>query len=338
MINKAGAIKLRRLLRYNTIMKLIQDKILFPDVLWERPLNIHKRILGKVLVIAGSRGMAGAAALTLESAYRAGAGIVTLGFPEGLSQVYKKILPEAMTIPLPETPAGTISLKAKDIIIKNSKDFDCVVIGPGLSQNAETQQLVWEIFFQIEKPIILDADGLNAISLGFKVIKGVKQSGDIIEILKKRKEATIITPHAGEMLRIIKAIRGRGEYQKITSDFIDKKKQEFATLVSEKLGFIVVLKGNETAISEPGRIVINKTGNPGMATAGSGDVLAGIIGTFVSQNLKRLYEAVSTAVYLHGVAGDIAKEKIGERSMIASDIIKYLSNAIKSAEKEIENE
>lgn len=314
--------------------KLIQNKILFPDILWERPLNIYKRALGKVLVIAGSKGMAGAAALTLESAYRSGAGMVTLGFPEGLVSVYKKILPEAMTLTLPETPAGTLSLKGKDSIIENAKDFDCVVIGPGLSQNAETMQLVWEIFFQIKKPIILDADGLNAISLGFKVIKGVKQSGDIVEILKTRKEKTIITPHAGEMLRIIKAIRSRGEYQKITSDFIDKNKEQIACFVSERLGFITVLKGRETVITELGRIVINKTGNPGMATAGSGDVLVGIVGTFVSQNLKRIFEATATAVYLHGLAGDIASSKVGERSVIASDIIKYLPEALKESEQE----
>lgn len=315
--------------------KLIQDKLLFPDVLWERPLNIHKRSLGKVLVIAGSRGMAGAAALTLEAAYRAGAGMVTLGFPEGLVAVYKKILPEAMTLSLPETPGGTLSAKAKDKILENVSDFDCVVIGPGLSQNAETQQLVWEIFFEIKKPIILDADGLNAISLGFKVIKGAKKAGDIIEFLKGRKEPTVITPHAGEMLRIIKAIRGRGEYQKITSEYIDKNKAEIAGFVAEQLGFITVLKGHETVIAKNDRLVINKTGNPGMATAGAGDVLSGIIGTFVSQNLKRIFEATSTAVYIHGLAGDIASQKIGERSVIASDIIKYLPDAIKKAEKEI---
>jgi len=316
--------------------KLIQDHLLFPDVLWERPLNIHKRILGRVLVIAGSKGMAGAAALTLEAAYRAGAGVVTLGFPEGLGEVYKKILPEAMTLSLPETPSGTLSTKAVPNILENINDFDCVVIGPGLSQNAETMQLVWEIFFEIKKPIILDADGLNAISLGFKVIKEAKKANDIVEFLKKREEPTIITPHVGEMLRIIKAIRKRGEYQKITSEYIDKNKPEIGQFVAEELGLIVVLKGHGTVIAEPGRLVINKTGNPGMATAGAGDVLAGIIGTFVSQNLKRKFESTSTAVYLHGLAGDIASQKVGERSIIASDITKYLPDAIKKAEFELE--
>ena len=226
------------------MQKLIQDHLLFPEVLWERPLNIYKRALGKVLVIAGSRGMAGAAALTLEAAYRAGAGIVTLGFPEGLVAVYKKILPEAMTLPLPETPAGSISTKAKDEIIKNSQDFDCAVIGPGLSQNAETMQLVWEIFFKIKKPIILDADGLNAISLGFQVIKrvnpvrsrpavgtatpipsfgatgqaaalgrpvsnGVKKANDIVEFLKERMGAPGFMPVGGVPLVRVKRRRQR---------------------------------------------------------------------------------------------------------------------------------
>lgn len=317
--------------------RFIQHKILFPDILWERPLNIYKRALGKVLVIAGSRGMAGAAALTTEAAYRAGAGIVTLGFPEGLVAIYKKIMPEAMTMPLLETPAGSISHKAQDEIIKNSEDFDCVVIGPGLSQNAETMQLVWEIFFDIKKPIILDADGLNAISLGFKIIKDVKKVNNIVEFLKKRQAPSVITPHVGEMQRIIKAIRKRGEYQKISSEYIDKNKEEIALYLANRIGFIVVLKGHETVVAEPDRVVINKTGNPGMATAGAGDVLSGIIGTFVSQNQNKIFEATATGVYLHGLAGDIASQKIGERSVIASDIIRYLPQALKGAEAELEN-
>ncbi len=317
-------------------MKLIQDKIIFPDILWKRPLNIYKKALGKVFILAGSKGMAGAAALTLEAAYRTGAGVVTLGFPEGLTQIYKKILPEALTISLPETPTGTLSLKGLNKIVDQQNDFDCFVVGPGLSQNAETMQLVWELFFAIKKPLVLDADGLNAVSLGFDIIKRKKKAKDIVEFLKRRKEKTVITPHAGEMLRIIKAIRTKNEYPKITSDFIDQNKTEIAQYVSEKLNFITILKGHETVISELGRVVINKSGNPGMATAGSGDVLAGVVGTFVSQNLKRIFEATATAVYLHSLAGDIASQKIGQRAMIASDIIKYLPRAIQRAEKEIE--
>lgn len=317
-------------------MILIQDKALFPEILWKRPLNIHKRMLGQVLVIAGSKGMAGAAALTLEAAYRSGAGIVTLGFPEGLTNVYKKIMPEAMTLPLPENPSGSLSIKAKEEILEKSLDFDCVVMGPGLSKNAETMQLVWDLFFVIKKPIILDADALNALSVGFKVIKEKKQAKDIVNFLTMRECSTVITPHAGEMTRIIKALRSKGEYKKITSDYIDANKQEIAQFVSEKLNFVTILKGHDTVIAEKGRVVINKTGNPGMATAGSGDVLAGIVGTFVSQNTNDIFKASATAVYIHGLAGDLASKKIGQRSMVASDIIKNLPDALKEAEKGIE--
>jgi len=318
-------------------MKLIQDKILFPDILWQRPLNIYKRALGNVLIIAGSKGMAGAAALTLEAAYRSGVGLATLGFPEGLTVIYKKLLPEAMTMSLPETPSGSLSIKAKDAILANINDFDCLVIGPGLSLNSETMQLVWELFFIVEKPIILDADGINTISSGFKVIKEVKKAGDIVEFLKERKSKTIITPHAGEALKIIRAIRKKGEYHKITSDYIDKNKAEIAEFIADRLNFITVLKGNNTVIAANSKTVINKTGNPGMATAGSGDILAGTIGVFVSQNLKNIFEATATAVYLHGLAGDIAAQKIGQRSMIASDIIKYLPFAIRTAESQLDH-
>jgi NAD(P)H-hydrate epimerase len=315
--------------------KLIQDKLIFPDIIWERPLNIYKSALGKVYIIAGSEGMGGAAALCLEASMKSGAGVAVLLYPESLKGLYKKLIPEGMTIALPSTPSGSLSISAKERIIDESRNSDVIVCGPGLSKNAETIQLVWEIFFTVEKPLIMDADALNAISLGFSLIKERGgRSHDVLSYLRSRKYPTIITPHPGEMLRIVQAIRSKGEYLKIDTQYIDKNKEEIAKYVSLKLGFVVVLKGHDTVISYKDKVIINKTGNPGMATAGSGDVLAGIIGTFVAQNKNKILESVSCAVYIHGLSGDLAADKLGQRSMLASDIIKNLPNALRRVEAE----
>lgn len=314
-----------------------QDKVIFPDILWDRPLNVYKRALGKVLIIAGSEGMAGAAALTLEAAMKSGIGLSVLAYPESLKNIYRKMIPEGMSTALPATPSGSLSFSAKDEIIEMSKDADVVAIGPGLSKNSETIQLAWELFFSIKKPMIIDADALSAISLGVSLLKERGgRSEDVISYLKSRTDMTIITPHAGEMLKIIKAIRKRGEYLKINSEYIDSHKKEIAEYVSRILGFLVIMKGQSTAIVQDKKAVINKSGNPGMATAGVGDVLVGIVSTFVAQNLENIFEATATAVYLHGLAGDLAAEDLGQRSMIASDLIKKLPAAIKDAESQDE--
>jgi len=292
---------------------LIQDYLLFPEILWKRPQNVYKRQCGKVLILAGSKGMAGAAALTCEAAFRAGAGIVLLGFPDTLKDVYRKVLSETMSMPLTSTPAGSISLSAYDDIIKIAADTDLVAIGPGLSRNEETSVLVRKLAENLEKLLIIDADGLNAFI-------------DKTNILSKRKSPTIITPHPGEAGRLIKE----------KPEAINQNRLKVAEDLAKKFQIITVLKGHETVIAEPeGKIVINKTGGPELATAGTGDVLLGIISTFCAQNIKKLFEATVTAVYLHGLAGNIASEKIDQRSVIASDIIKYLPDAIKKAEHEL---
>lgn len=315
---------------------LIQDHLLFPEILWKRPVAMYKYQAGKVFILAGSKGMAGAAVLTTEAAFRSGTGIIVLGFPESLKEVYKGVLPEAMTLTLPETPNGSISLKAKDLILESIKTSDAVAMGPGLSKNPETIQLVWELFPNIKKPLVLDADALNAISLGFKVIKTVKSSQDIAEIFKQIKTPIVITPHSQEMFRIVKAIKEKKEFSKINAQYIEDNKPQIASYVAKKLGIMVVLKGKDTVIADKDRVIINKTGGPALATAGTGDVLTGMITSFVAQNPKEILEAVATAVYLHGLAGDLAAKSLGERSVIASDIIKFIPKAIKQAEGEIE--
>ena len=286
---------------------IIQRKLLFPEILTPWPKTIHKHARGKILVCAGSRGMTGAAALVCESAYRSGAGVVCLAFPESLSEIYEKILREVITLPCPETSKQTLSLAALPVILKKSQEFDIIVIGPGLSQNFETCELVRKLIIKLEKSQVLDADGLNAL-VGY------------VEILKKRKYPQIFTPHPGEMARLCG----------INVNVLQKNREKIAKAKAREWQAIVVLKGADTVIADfKGKVVINKTGGPALATAGTGDVLCGLISTFWAQNLEKAFEAACTAVYLHGLAADLAQKDLGVRSIIASDVIKYLPQAIK---------
>ncbi|MBU1148681.1 NAD(P)H-hydrate dehydratase, partial [Patescibacteria group bacterium] len=233
--------------------RLIQDKIIFPEIIWQRPQNMHKRQAGKILLIAGSKGMSGAGLLTAEAAFRTGIGLIIFAYPQNLKDVYRQVLPEMMSLILPETPAGSIALSAADEIIRGSEDVDVVVLGPGLTRNSETVSLIQQVVVKIDKPLIIDADGLNAIA-----------EGDPDEPFANRPNQTIITPHYGEMSRLTKLSAKELEDDK----FIQAKKY------AKDWNLILVLKGNETLITSPsGRQVVNKTGGPGLATAGSGDVL-----------------------------------------------------------------
>lgn len=313
----------------------IQNKVLFPEILWERPVHFYKKQAGKVLVLSGSTGMTGAAILTCEAVFRSGTGMLVLGFPDKLKEIYKEILPEAMTLPLSSTYGGSLAKKAKGAILEESKSCDVVIIGPGLSRNSETIHLIWELIFEIEKPMVLDADGLYALATGISVIRKNDTEKFLTDYMKKIKVPVILTPHPGEMERILSAATFK-EYKnkKIKADFIEKHKEVVARIVSEGLGCFVVLKGHNTVIADPdGNLIVNKIGGLELATAGAGDVLSGIIGSFVAQNPNKILESVSTAVFLHGLAGKMAKEKLSDRSVIASDIIKYLPEAIKTAEK-----
>lgn len=285
----------------------IQTKLLFSQILKKWPKEIHKKARAKVLVVAGSKGMTGAAVLTCKAAYRAGAGIVCLAFPESLREIYKDLLPEVLTLPCPATKHGTLSKKAQKPILEKSKDYDLVALGPGLSQNPETQELIRNLIPKIEKACIIDADGLNALA-------------DYPKILRERKIPTIITPHPGEMARLLG----------IRVEAVQKDREHIAVGAAKKFRSIIVLKGYNTVIAtKQGNVVVNKTGGPALASAGTGDVLLGIMSVLWAENLAYPFESAATAVYLHGLAGDLAAKELGERSVIASDVIEYLPEALR---------
>ena len=273
-----------------------------------RKEDTHKRDFGHVFVLAGSSGMTGAAYLASQAAMLSGSGIVTCGIPRSLNVIMEIKLTEAMTLPLPETKKASLALSAEKEILNFAGKADVVAIGPGISRHKETQKLVINLLKKINKPVVLDADGITSLV-------------DNKEVLKNRKYPTILTPHPGEMSRLVKkdvsviqTIRG-----KIASDF------------AKKHNVIVVLKGYRTVVADPkGLTYDNMTGNSGMSTAGSGDVLTGMIASFVGQGIDP-YSSAVIGVYLHGLAGDVAAKEKGQFSLIASDLLEKLPQVIKEA-------
>lgn len=269
----------------------------------KRKRNSHKGDYGRVLIVGCSATMIGAGMLTGLAALRSGAGLVTLGLPEVLNLAVQGKIMELMTLPLPETIQHTICRAADHRIVEFSKNMNVVAIGPGMGAMTDTQDLVLDLLCDISCPVVLDADGLNALARD-------------IDILEARPGKTIITPHPGEMANLI----GK------TTTYVQRNRIEVAVNFANYHNIIVVLKGDKTIVTDGEYIYINKTGNPGMATAGSGDVLTGVISAMIAQGLN-LFDAAQLGVHVHGQAGDIAANCLGEVSLIATDIIEHLPDA-----------
>lgn len=274
----------------------------------ERSKSSHKGDYGRIFIIAGSQGMTGAAFLSAEGALLTGSGLITAGIPESLNCIMEIKLTEVMTLPLPETKNISLSLKAKPQILEFSEKCDAVAIGPGIGTDDETQKLVRELLEEIEKPIVLDADGINALI------------GNL-EIIKNRRNETVITPHPGEMARLTGTNIGE----------VQSKRKCVAKNAAELTGAVVCLKGHGTVVADPsGKVYVNETGNSGMATGGTGDILTGMIASLVGQKVDARSAAIAS-VYLHGLAGDIAAEKKGQFSMRATDILNNIPEAFDKA-------
>lgn len=297
--------------------------------------DVCKNDFGHVLVLAGSQGMTGAAALTCQGAIYVGAGLVTLAIPESLNQIMEVKLTEVMTLPLPERNKKVLSLRSFEKISDfiDRRRVSVLAIGPGLSTDGEVGKLVEKILLNTDLPCILDADALNLL-----VGK--------IEIFKKTKAKLIITPHSGELGRLM---------GKCTSE-IQKERIEYTKKFARDNNLICLLKGYQTIVSNGDMLYLNSTGNQGMASAGMGDVLCGMIAGLVSQMAggvdgvrfssleELLIVAANVGVYLHGLAGDLACNKKGPLSLVASDLkdsipeaIKNISEHLKTREKIYEN-
>lgn len=280
------------------------DRLLFNKAVFNRPDDSNKGTLGSLLCICGSYGMAGAAIMAGKAALRCGLGLLKIAVPKSIYPVCATNILESVYYPLEETSNGVISSKNTDFLLEMCEKSSAVVIGCGLSVCDDTKNLVQSVITNCEKPLVIDADALNCIC-------------NKPEILKNLKAPAIITPHPGEMARLLHS----------TPKTVNSNRENTAIDFAKKFGVVTVLKGAGTIIASPdGEVYINHTGNSGMATGGSGDVLSGIIGSLLAQGASPI-NAAAAGVFLHGTIGDLAAEKLGKISMLPTDMIDMIPTA-----------
>ena len=279
-------------------MQLTHKDVL--NILPDRKADSHKGDYGKVLLLCGSVGFTGAAALAAMGALRSGAGLVYVGVPESIYAIEAVKLTEAIVFPLPEED-GKLSAKAIPVIRKYLQTVDAVVIGCGLGISTGTMAVLDAVLREFKGPVVVDADGITMLA-------------SCLELLKERKAKTILTPHEGEFRRLNIAT----EEERLTG----------AMIAARELGCIVLRKGHETIITDENDYYINPTGNPGMAVGGSGDVLAGILVSLLGQGIAPL-QATACAAWLHGAAGDRCAQKLGQYGMLPTDMVAELPYLMK---------
>lgn len=265
----------------------------------KRELIAHKGNFGRILLLCGSKGYSGAAALAAMGALRSGAGLVYLGVPESIYTIEAIKLNEAIVFPLPDED-GAYSINAIEPVLRKLDAMDAVLIGPGIGQKEGAAALLIEVLKRFKGPIVLDADGINLL---------VQHK----YVLRERTYPTILTPHSGEFARIANVSGNRiADAVSFANDF----------------GVIVVLKGHRTVVTDGNTVYVNNTGNPGMAVGGSGDVLAGIIVSLIGQGISPL-KASASGVWLHGKAGDLCADEIGQYGMLPTDMLHVLPRLMK---------
>jgi len=287
-------------------MNLNQDLKVFKKTLPKRKKSSHKGDFGRLLILSGSKRMVGCAVLSAQAALRSGAGVLTLGFPKTLYSVLTRRLTESLFFPLPETKQGSLSLKSYRPILEYLKTQDVLALGPGMSREKETQGVIRKLIVSVPHPLVIDADALFAFSGRAKELKRIQKG-------------FVLTPHAVEFERLFGFKSGK----------TDRERKDAARAASLISGGVVVLKGHRTVVAEgKKKVFVNRTGNPGLATGGTGDVLFGLVSSFLGQGLEP-FKAACLGVFLHGLSADLAVKKIPEASLLASDLIEYLPLALK---------
>ncbi|HEY3772495.1 MAG TPA: NAD(P)H-hydrate dehydratase [Solirubrobacteraceae bacterium] len=277
------------------------------DLIPRRGRESTKFAAGAVLVCGGSTGLTGAPSLACEAAQRAGAGYVTALVPASLNLVFEQRLLEAMSVPLPDED-GALTVKALEVVLARTERANALVLGPGIGRGAGTQKLVRRLARRAGIPLLLDADGLNAVA-------------GRLDSLADRPAATVLTPHAGELGRLLER----------SSDEIESHRLAAAREAADRSGAIVVLKGDDTLVAEPGgRVAVSRGGASALATAGTGDVLSGVIGAYLSKRMDP-FEAACAGVLVHVRAGVLAAETLAAEGVVAHDVIELLPHARASA-------
>lgn len=271
-----------------------------------RPEDSNKGTFGRLLVVAGSRGMSGAAILCAGGALRGGAGLVRVAVPDGSLPIVAAANPCYMTAPLPEDSDGRFAEQALAKLLTLAEASDVVALGPGLGRSDGVTRLVTGLLEQVRVALVLDADGLNALS-------------GHIQVLSKRPAPTVLTPHPGEFARLV----GKSVAH------VQTQRRELAARFAADHAVVVVLKGHGTIVTDGRRVYENHTGNPGLASGGTGDVLTGLIAALIGQKLEP-FAAAQLGVHVHGLASDLARDDLGEVSLIATDLLDYLPKAFRA--------
>jgi NAD(P)H-hydrate epimerase len=283
-----------------------------PEIIAEAPRlaprdpEANKGDFGRVLITAGGRGMSGAAVLCGSAALRGGAGLVRLAVPAGVLPIAAAGNPCYMTAPLPEDEHGLLAADAAPRLVALMGENTAAGMGPGLGRGDGVSAVVRAVLEQTTLPLVIDADGLNALP-------------PMLDALKRRGGPTVLTPHPGEFARLLGC----------DIPYVEAHRLELAVRFAADHGVVLALKGHRTIVSDGRRAYVNGTGNPGMATGGAGDVLTGLTAALLGQKLAP-FDAAVLAVYLHGLAGDLARDAFGETSLIATDLLEYLPQAFRA--------
>ncbi len=274
-----------------------------------RPEDANKGTFGRVLVVAGSRGMSGAACLAGLGALRGGAGLVTVAAPAGILPIVAAVEPSYLTLPMPEDATGKLSHAARADLESALPSQTAIAVGPGLGQSAELAGLVRWMFESVDRPGVFDADALNLLAAHPAALKARARRSDA-------GPPRVLTPHPGEFARLIAT--------EIAT--IEKNREPLAAQFAAEHKLVLVLKGHRTLITDGRRVAVNSTGNSGMATGGCGDVLTGLIAALLAQKMAP-FEAAQLGVHLHGLAGDLAAKSLSKPALIASDLTRWLGAA-----------
>lgn len=307
---RLGDISFPREFYQKNIQRRIITRSWCAERLFRRQRDTHKGDYGKVFVLGGSGGMTGAVLMAAHGALRAGAGLVYLGVPRSLQTIVEMKTTEVITYAFSETEQKTLSVEALEAVLELVSSCSVLALGPGMGRHPDTTNFLQRLLTNLEIPVIIDADGLNALA-------------EVMDILEEVRCPLVLTPHPGEMARLT----GKGRH------FIQKDRLRVVENAAALWKCVVVLKGAKTLVATPeGEVYLNITGNPGMATGGSGDVLTGVIAAFIGQGLSPV-EAAVLGTYVHGTAGDLGSKIKGERGLTAGDIIDFLPKVLKDLEE-----
>ncbi len=282
-----------------------------------RAVDANKGAFGRVLIVAGSRGMSGAACLSGLGALRGGAGLVTLAVPAGILPIVASVEPSYLTIALPEDDHGRIGEGARRTLEPALAAQSVLAVGPGMGQTPSLAALVHWLFSSFDRPAVFDADALNLLASAPAALAARKRGTE-------SAPPRILTPHPGEFARLIRT----------DVSAVQKNRQALAAQFAAEFHVVLVLKGHESVITDGRRFALNETGNSGMATGGTGDVLTGLIAALLAQGMAA-FEAAQLGVYLHGLAGDLAVKSMSKPGLIASDVPRWLGEAWRSIDKHV---